>query len=121
MFQATQWIHVPLGASGSSAIRASDRAPGTVPVKERGGETSLPSQVYSEGMGAPWANTGLLSSIVVPPPAASARRAMSGASKGRMVQILHAATASRRHPGVQCRRRADSKTRVDRRLRPGDG
>ena len=59
MFHKTQCTHTPLGASGSSTIKASDFAfAGTFSIK-RGGLISFPSQVYLSGMQPLFSKTGL--------------------------------------------------------------
>src|SRR5262245_13290813 len=63
MLYRTQWIHVRFGAfgsgaSGSSTIKASERAVSGTPSQTIGGGVSFPSQVYLAGMELPEVNTG---------------------------------------------------------------
>src|SRR5215218_2432441 len=53
---------MPLGASGSSTIIASDTVPSGTPLQASGGETSSPSHVYLRGIGCPCWNAELVSS-----------------------------------------------------------
>src|ERR1035437_8682492 len=45
IFQMSQCVHVPTGASGSSAINANDWTPAGAPNHDKSGEASAPSQV----------------------------------------------------------------------------
>ena len=58
---STQWTHVPLGASGSSAMGATLSVPSGTSLHLRGGETSSPSQVYLAGMVEPSVKAVLVS------------------------------------------------------------
>ena len=56
MFQRSQWVQVPPGASGSSAISVSDCVREGAPSQVSSGERSAPSQVYLVGMTPPLGN-----------------------------------------------------------------
>ena len=62
MFQATQWVKSPEGASGSWTIRARERVPSGRKFQVSGGESLSPSQVYFSGIGSPSPKPGLVSS-----------------------------------------------------------
>src|SRR5512147_392620 len=57
MFHAIQWIQVPTGASGSSAINARAFVPAGALDQSNAGLTSAPSQVYFFGIVAPSVKT----------------------------------------------------------------
>src|SRR5271157_2952101 len=56
-------MNVPPGASGSSTIKASDRADCGKPLKDSAGEMFSPLHVYFVGIGAPGAKAALRISI----------------------------------------------------------
>src|ERR1039458_7972099 len=56
MFQMSQCVHVPMGASGSSTIRARDCVPAGASSQLSAGERSAPSQVYFFGITPPFGN-----------------------------------------------------------------
>ena len=60
MFQASQCVNVPTGASGSSTINASARVSAGGSVHASAGETSSPSHVWRRGISPPRANASLL-------------------------------------------------------------
>src|SRR5262249_19059977 len=60
MLYKSQWVYVPLGASGSSTINTSDRVPSGGLLHVSGGEMFSPSDVYLAGIAAPFSNAGLL-------------------------------------------------------------
>src|SRR6266542_2919277 len=60
IFHAIQCVHVPTGASGSSAIRASDLVPAGAPAHVSPSERSDPSQVYFLGIVPPSENPVVL-------------------------------------------------------------
>src|SRR4029079_12751297 len=60
-FQINQCTQVPLGASGSSAMRAKLRVLTGTPVQASGGDWLFPSQVKTCAIGAPSANAELVS------------------------------------------------------------
>src|SRR5262245_30180191 len=62
MFQATQCVKSPTGASGSWTISASDCVPAGGALQSSGGETLSPSQEYLRGIGCPSLNAMLVSS-----------------------------------------------------------
>jgi hypothetical protein len=62
MFQPTEWVKSPDGASGSCTIRASERVPSGRELQLSGGEAFSPSQEYFLGIGCPSAKAELLSS-----------------------------------------------------------
>src|SRR6266446_8409934 len=55
----TQWVHVPTGASGSSAINVKLCVPGGSAVHISSGETSVPSQVNFVVIFPPFEKLGL--------------------------------------------------------------
>ena len=63
-FQAVQCVHVPRGASWSSTMSASERAPSGMEATSSGGERSDPLHVNSRGMGEPPVNALELTRIV---------------------------------------------------------
>jgi hypothetical protein len=65
--KSTQCTQVPTGASGSSQISAYAFVPSGTSVHSRGGETSMPSQVYLLGMNAPSSKAELLIFMITPP------------------------------------------------------
>ena len=56
-----QCVHVPTGASGSSAMRANDCVPAGASFHCNAGETSAPSQLYFLGIAPPSANAVVFS------------------------------------------------------------
>src|ERR1035441_1144814 len=56
IFQMSQCVHVPTGASGSSAINANDWTPAGAPDHDKSGEVSAPSQVQPLGITLPGEN-----------------------------------------------------------------
>jgi hypothetical protein len=60
MFQASQCVNVPTGASGSSTMRASVRVPGGGSLQDNAGETSSPSHVWRRGISPRSVNASLL-------------------------------------------------------------
>src|SRR6187200_381411 len=60
-FQISQCTQVPLGASGSSAMRAKLRVPVGTPVQANGSDWFLPSQVNTVGTAAPSVSAELVS------------------------------------------------------------
>jgi len=56
MFQINQCVQVPLGASGSSTISASESAAGETPFQLSAGDKSAPSHVCRFGISPPFAN-----------------------------------------------------------------
>jgi hypothetical protein len=62
MFQPTQWVKSPDGASGSWRMRARDRLPPGREVQLSGGEALSPSQEYLSGIGCPCSKAVLVSS-----------------------------------------------------------
>ena len=62
MLYSTQWTHVPIGASGSSTIRAKDWVPAGGSFQASAGEMFLPMQEYLAGMDCPFENASLVSS-----------------------------------------------------------
>jgi hypothetical protein len=67
----TQCVKVPLGASGSSMIRATLAAPAGTPVQVSGMGVLLPRQENLTGIIAPAANAGLRTVIVAAPDGAA--------------------------------------------------
>jgi len=72
MLKMTQWVKVPIGASGSSIINANAAVPFGGFSHASGGDTFLPSQVYSFGIASPFLKAGLVSrkavvSVSAPP------------------------------------------------------
>jgi hypothetical protein len=67
----TQWVKVPLGASGSSMIRATLAALAGTPVQVSGMGVLLPRQENLTGIIAPAANAGLRTVIVAAPDGAA--------------------------------------------------
>jgi hypothetical protein len=65
MFQPTQWVKSPDGASGSCTIRATDRVPSGTEAQLSGGEALSPSQEYLSGIGCPSSKAVLVSSTSV--------------------------------------------------------
>ena len=63
----TQCVKVPLGASGSSMIRATLEAPAGTPVQVSGMGVLLPRQENLTGIVAPAANAGLRTVMVAAP------------------------------------------------------
>src|SRR5215211_6556035 len=61
MFQASQCVNVPTGASGSSTTSTSARVPAGGSLQDGAGETSSPSQACREGISSPCPNALLLS------------------------------------------------------------
>jgi hypothetical protein len=59
MLNSTQCTHVPIGASGSSTIRAKDWVPAGGSLQVREGETFFPIQEYFAGMDCPFSNASL--------------------------------------------------------------
>ena len=57
-----QCVHVPAGASGSSAMNANDLVPAGASFQFKPGETSAPSQVYFFGTSLPSENAVVFSS-----------------------------------------------------------
>jgi hypothetical protein len=68
MPKTIQWVKVPLGASGSSKIKARFVASPGTPLQVSGGGTFSPSQVYFLGRISPELNAVLVSSIIEFPP-----------------------------------------------------
>lgn len=62
-FQITQCVHVPIGASGSSAITAMDLVPAGVLLQDSAGETSAPEHVNRAGISLPFGNAAVDSTI----------------------------------------------------------
>jgi len=50
IFHTIQWVKIPRGASTSSTIKAKLVVFVGIPVMVKGGEISLPSQVYCDGI-----------------------------------------------------------------------
>src|SRR5262244_721375 len=67
----TQWVKVPLGASGSSMIRATLPAPAGTPAQASGMGVLLPRQENLTGIFAPAANAGLRTVIAAAPDGAA--------------------------------------------------
>jgi hypothetical protein len=69
IFQMSQCVHVPTGASGSSAINANDWTPAGTPDHDKSGEVSAPSQVWPLGIAPPGVNAVVVtaSDIALPP------------------------------------------------------
>src|SRR5262249_45330552 len=67
----TQWVKVPLGASGSSMIMATLAAPAGTPVQVSGMGLLLPRQENLTGIIAPAANAGLRTLIAAAPDGAA--------------------------------------------------
>jgi hypothetical protein len=63
IFQTIQWSNVPMGASGSSTIRAKPFVSSGMPSMVKWGFTSAPSQVYFAGISLLFSNAGLLTNI----------------------------------------------------------
>ena len=79
MFHAIQCVHVPAGASGSSAIRANDCAPAGALDHVNSGEASLPSHVNFFGIVPPSENALLrMPRFITPPPDAFERLGPAG-------------------------------------------
>jgi hypothetical protein len=62
MLNKTQCTHVPIGASGSSTIKAKDCVLAGGSFHARAGEIFLPMQEYFAGMDCPFPNASLVSS-----------------------------------------------------------
>src|SRR5512139_3208567 len=62
MLNRTQCTQVPIGASGSSTMRAKDCVPEGGSFQARAGEIFLPVQAYLAGMDCPFMNASLVSS-----------------------------------------------------------
>ena len=60
MLNKTQWTQVPIGASGSSTIRAKDFVPAGGSFQARAGEMFFPMQEYFAGMDCPFTNASLV-------------------------------------------------------------
>src|ERR1035441_10112706 len=69
IFQMSQCVHVPTGASGSSDINANDWTPAGAPDHDKSGEVSAPSQVQPLGITPPGENAVVVtaSDIALPP------------------------------------------------------
>ncbi len=80
MFQSSQCVQVPPGASGSSAMRASDWVRSGAPCQAKAGDRSAPSQVWRRGISAPLGNAveitanDVAESAITPPPIGFAGR-----------------------------------------------
>src|SRR6516165_8631938 len=61
MSKAAQWRNVPEGASGSSTTSTRLLVPFGIPDHVSGGEISVPSQVYCDGISPPGGIAGLAS------------------------------------------------------------
>src|SRR4051812_38160635 len=59
MLNATQWVKVPCGASGSSMIRASDRAVAGTSMSSSGGDRFSPYWLNRLGIMLPFLNSRL--------------------------------------------------------------
>ena len=60
MLNKTQWTQVPIGASGSSTMRAKDFVPAGESFQARAGEMFLPTHEYLAGMDCPFVNASLV-------------------------------------------------------------
>src|SRR5687767_6523011 len=60
IFHITQWVNMPLGASGSSRIKARHLAVSGIVPMCKAGLISFPSQVYCEGIRPPSVKAGLV-------------------------------------------------------------
>src|SRR4051812_17163643 len=74
IFQTSQCVNNPLGASGSSTTNTNAFASGGTPAICKGGLVSVPSQVNFEGMLPPSVNA-LLVTLIAPPSAAKTEQA----------------------------------------------
>src|SRR5688572_22208655 len=90
MLNRTQCTQVPIGASGSSMIRAKDCVPEGGSFQARAGEIFLPVQAYLAGMDWPFRNASLVSARDM---VASVEGVSDGADAGDVAMVSDVAVA----------------------------
>src|ERR1051325_3142575 len=95
MFQTSQCVNEPPGASGSSTVIASDFVPGGIAEIVSGGLTFAPSQVYFDGIAPLFGNAELASIIPCGVPVGAAVSVVAVCSAGRETALARGGPKAR--------------------------